>query len=316
MEMNRAPAGSRRIWMAWAVLGLAGVPACAVAAAAAWPARAVRILVAYPTGGVSDQVARALAQQLAGQLGVPVVVENRPGAGGALAIESLARSEPDGHTLGFAAVTALTLHAQTNPTARPVMPVAGVMHTPVLVVGTPALRGATFMEMLAQARAQPESVRWATTGEGTTGHRVLEQVRRVSGTAITHVPYKGGGQQLNDALGGQFEVLSTNVAAPQLDAIRARRLKALAVGAPSRLPVLPDVPTLAELGFPQANLGSLFGLFTPPRTPPAVVERLNAEVNAALRQDSLRAQLLSVNNVPAEGSAADFAQQVARVTGR
>jgi tripartite-type tricarboxylate transporter receptor subunit TctC len=305
---------SRRRWLAWGLLGLSGP--WLGAAAGDWPTRPIRILLAYPPGGVSDQVARPLAQHLAEQLGVPVLVENRPGAGGALAIEALSRTDPDGHTLAFAAVTAVQLHANASPGAAPVVPVAGVMHTPVLVAGTPALEGSTLMEMLAQARARPGRIRWATTGEGTTGHLVLEQLSRASGTVMTHVPYKGGGQQVNDALGGHFEVLSTNVAAPQIEAIRAGRLKPLAVGSPARLPVLPEVPTLSELGFAQANLGSLFGLFAPPLTPPATVERLNAEVNAALRKETLRAQLLGINNTPAAGSAADFARQVARTPAR
>lgn len=269
-------------------------------------------MVVYPPGGVSDQVARTLAELLAQQLGVPVLVENKPGAGGGLAMDLLARGDPDGHTLAFGAITTLELMSANAGRRAPVTPVAAVMRTPVLVVGTPALRGNSFMEMVEQARSRPGAIRWATTGEGTTGHRVLQEVQRASGAGIVHVPYKGGGQQLTDAMGGQFEVLSTNVAALQLDAIKAGKLKALAVGAPTRLQVLPEVPTLADLGFPRANLSSVFGLFAPPRTDPARVTRLNAEVNAALREPGLRARLLEVNNLPLQGSAADFAALIAR----
>lgn len=283
------------------------------ARAQAWPVRPVRILLAYPPGGVSDGAARALAERLALQLGVPVVVENRPGASGSVAMDLLARSVPDGTTLGFAAITALRL---PRGAVIPVLPVAGVMHTPSLVVGTPALQAGTLAGMLEEARLREGGIRWATTGEGTTGHLVLERVRQASGAAIVHVPYKGGGQQVNDALGGQFEVLSTNVAAPQLEAIRAGRLKPLAVGAPARLAMLPDVPTLAEAGFPQANLGSLFGLFAPPGTPAAVVARLNAEVNTALRHPALRGWLIAMNNVPAQGMAEDFAAEIERAARR
>lgn len=316
MSTSRLPGSSRRRWMAWVLVGLSTSPICASGAPGEWPTRPVRIVVAYPPGGVSDQVARLLAQHLAEQLRVPVVVENRPGASGTLAIKFLSKAEPDGHTLGFAAITAVVLSANANPREVPVVPVAGVMHTPVLIAGTPALEGSTLTEVLAQARAKPGSIRWATTGEGTTGHLVLEHVSRASGTVITHVPYKGGGQQVNDALGGHFEVLSTNVAAPQIEAIRTRRLKPLAIGSPARLSVLPDVPTLSELGFVQANVGSLFGLFAPPHTSSLVVARLNADVNAALRKEGLRGHLLAMNNVPAAGSAADFARQVTHATVR
>ena len=280
------------------------------------PTRPIRILVAHPPGGVSDQVARGLAERLATQLGVPILVENRSGAAGTLAMRLLAGSAPDGHTLGFGAASAVSMLSaeagQGSAGPHRVTPVAGVMRTPMLLVGTPALQRRTFAGMLAQAREQPEGIRWATSGEGTTGHAVLERVRRASGATIVHVPYKGGGQQVNDAMGGHFEVLSTNVAAQQLEAIRAGRLTALAVGAPQRLAVLPEVATLAQLGYAEANLDSLFGLFAPPRTPPGLVDRLNAEVALALRDPVLRTKLLAVNNMPFEGSARDFARQMER----
>ena len=310
--MTRLPRVSRRDWLAALVLWLAGARAPGAAAQARrWPTRPVRLLLAYPPGGASDAVARALAQLLTEQLGVAVRVEHRAGAGGAVAIQALARATPDGHTLVFAAITALSRVPAADPNVLPVAPVAAVMQTPVLVVGTPALKAVGFREMLAQARTPAASIRWATTGEGTTGHRVLEVVRRASGASITHVPYKGGGQQINDALAGQFEVLSTNVAALQLAAIRSRRLQPLAVGAPARLAVLPDVPTLAELGYPQANLASLFGVFAPAGTPPAVIESINAAVGTALRDHRLRSRLLAIDNVPAQGSASDFTRQIA-----
>jgi len=246
-------------------------------------------------------------------LSVPVFVENRPGASGTLAMDLVARSAADGYTLGFGAATAVALLAsmgQRDGKTLPVTPVAGVMRTPVLVVGTSALQANTFTAMLAQARAESGGIRWATTGEGTTGHSVLERVRYASGAHIIHIPYKGGGQQLNDALGGHFEVLSTNVAPQQLEAIKSGRFTALAVGAPGRLPVLPDVPTLVELGFARANLDSLFGLFAPPGTPASIVARINAEVAVALRNPSLRTKLLAASNTPYTGSALEFAAQV------
>lgn len=286
---------------------------------ARWPVKPVRIVVAYPPGGVSDMITRKLAELLAARLGEAVVVENRAGASGTLAMEQVARSPADGHVLCFAAVTAVALMAasrQRGSGVLPVTPVAGVMRTPVLVAGTPALRARSFAEMLSLARARPGAVRWATTGAGTTGHTVLERVRRASNAQLVHIPYKGGGQQITDALGGHFEVLSTNVAPQQLEAIQRGRLTALAVGASARLAVLPDVPTLAELGFPEANLDSLFGLFAPPGTPAAVVQQLNHEVAAALRDPGLRGTLLAASNAPFAGSAADFLRQVQREAAR
>jgi tripartite-type tricarboxylate transporter receptor subunit TctC len=293
-----------------------------VLAAPDWPRGSLRILVAYPTGGVSDLVARALAEQLSAQLGVPVLVENRPGASGTLALEQLARSAPDGRTLAFAAATAASLlHApgrdeprQATPAA--VTPVAGIMRTPMLLVGTPALKAASFAGMLAEARRIPGGIRWATTGEGTTGHAVLQRIARAAGITIVHVPYKGGGQQLTDALGGHFELLSTNVAPLQLAALHEGRFKALAVGTQQRLPVLPDVPTFAELGYAQANLDSLFGLFAPPGMAPALVGRIHAAVSQALRSAPIHDKLVAAGSQPFEGSAADFALLVAQEANR
>lgn len=296
-----------------AVLALVAGPGFA-AAAEPWPTRPLRLIVAYGPGGVSDDVSRALAHRLGARLGVPVVVENRAGAGGGLAMQLLARAPADGHTLCFSAITPLTLQPVLGPVpydpVQDIAPVAAVMATPVLVLGTSALAARSMGALVEEAGRR--HLRWATSGHGTTGHLVLERVRIASGMRVTHVPYKGGGQQLNDALSGHFEVLSSNVAAQQLHYVRQGLLHALAVGAPTRLAVLPQVPTLAEAGFAQANVASLFGLFAPARTPVPVVERLNAEVNAVLQQPAMRERLLAVGNVPAGGSAQDFAQHIQR----
>lgn len=271
--------------------------------------------MAYPPGGISDQIARALAELMKSELGVAVVVDNRAGASGTIALDLLAKRAPDGYSLCFAAATAAALlaraaSARSTPLRTPV-PVAGVMRTPILVVGTRSLRADNFLQMIKTARERPGGIRWATTGEGTTGHAVLRRVGQVSGADIIHIPYKGGGQQLTDALAGHFEVLSTNVASTQLEDIASGRLVALAVGAPQRLDVLPRVPTLAELGYPDANLDSLFGLFAPSGMPNELVEKMHLAVATALAHPTLRDRLLEMNNIPFDGSTADFARLVA-----
>ncbi len=305
-------AGRRRLAMAVAAL----ISAAAVRATPVWPAQPLRIIVVYPPGGLSDGVARALAERLAQQLGVPVRVENRAGGGGSVGLQALARATPDGHTLAFSAISPLTLRPHLGPMGfdplRDVAPVAGVMFTPVLLVGTPAFTGHRFADLLSQARERPRALRWATSGVATAGHLVLEQVQAGSGIAVTHVPYKGGGQQLNDALGGQFELLSTNVAPAQLRHVEAGRLRPLAVGAPQRLDVLPPVPTFAELGLPRANIGSLFGVFAPGGTPAAVLERLNAEINTAIEMPDIRERLLAADNLPATADRASFVRHIAQ----
>ncbi len=298
-----------------ALLALAGTAAWRpLVAQPTWPTQALRILVVYPPGGLSDGVARSLAERLALQLGVPVRVENRAGGGGGVGMQALARATPDGHTLAFSAVSPLTLRPHWGAVGydpfRDIEPVASVMYTPVLLVGTPAFSGQGFADVLSQARERPEALRWATSGVATAGHLVLEQVQIGSGVAVTHIPYKGGGQQLTDALGGQFELLSTNVATAQLRHIEAGRFKPLAVGAPQRLDVLPQVPTFAELGLPHANITSLFGVFAPGGTPAALLDRLNAEINQAVQTPAIRERLLASDNLPASGGRSAFARRI------
>ncbi|OWQ88967.1 hypothetical protein CDN99_14705 [Roseateles aquatilis] len=285
-----------------------------------WPARPMHLIVAYPPGGVSDDTARALGQAIGIRLKVPVIVENRAGAGGLTALESLARAAPDGHTLAYCAISPLVFTpASSAPMGRhdfdphrDVVPVVSVMDTPVLVLAHPSFKPATFAAMLAAARAAPGRLRWATSGHATVGHMVLAQIRAAAGVDIIHVPYKGGGQQLTDALGGHFELLSSNVAAQQLQFVKQGRLKALAIGSPMRLPVLPDVPTLAELGFPDANLVSTFGLFAPRGVPEDRLRLINAVVNETLRQPDFQHRILDVSNLPTGGSQAAFAARIAK----
>jgi tripartite-type tricarboxylate transporter receptor subunit TctC len=280
-----------------------------------WPPRTIRFVVAYPVGGVSSGVARLLAQALERHLGSTVIVDHRPGAGGTLAMDQVARSAPDGATLCFSAITPLTLapwlgRVPYDP-VRDIVAVFPVMATPVLVLGTEALMADSLASMLMLARKMPGQIRWATSGPGTTGHLVLERVAAASGTVITHVPYKGGGQQINDALGGQFEVLSSNVAATQLRLVREGRLKPLAVSGAERVEALANVPTLAELGFPEANQVSVFGLFAAGATPSALVDRINEALSVAWQDPALQRHLSETHNLPLGGNAKAFQHLIA-----
>ena len=300
-----------RSCVGFALTAMAGL---AAAQAPAIP-RTVRLVVAYPAGGVSDVVARALGEQLAAQLGTTVIVDNRAGASGAIGMDAVAKAAPDGATLGFSAISPLVLspHLGKLPfdPLKDIAPVASVMYSPVLLIATPASKAKDFRGLIDAAKAYPGAVRWATSGSASLGHIVLEQLHAAAGVDITHVPYKGGGQQLTDALGGQFEILSSN-ASPTLSAhIQSGKLRPFAVGAPARLESLPQVPTLGELGFNAANISSLFGVFAPAATPPALIERYNAEINKALASPELRAKLTATDNVPTGGTAAAFAKEIA-----
>ncbi|KQU84135.1 ABC transporter substrate-binding protein [Variovorax sp. Root318D1] len=294
---------------------VAGAALCAAAAGAQGQPKTIRLIVAYPAGGVSDVVARALGDKLATQLGTIVVVENRAGASGAIGMDAVAKAAPDGATLGFSAISPLVLspHLGKLPfdPQKDIAPVVSVMYSPVLLIATPASKSKDFRALVADAKAQPGAVRWATSGPASLGHIVLEQLRAAAGVDITHVPYKGGGQQLNDALGGQFEILSTNASPTLTSHIQSGKLRPLAVGAPARLESLPQVPTLGELGYNAANINSQFGVFAPAATPPALVAKYNAEINKALASPELRAKLTATDNVPTGGTPAAFAKEIA-----
>lgn len=291
------------------------LPSVLAQQSSSWPSKPLKIVVAYPPGGVSDVVARALAEQLAGRLGVPVLVDNKAGASGSLGVGLVAKSAPDGYTLAFSAISPLTLSPHLGKSAfdpvKDIAPVASVMYSPVLIAATSALKEGDLKHLLETARARPGAMRWATSGPASLGHVVLEQIRAAAQVDITHVPYKGGGQQITDALSGQFEVLSVNTSSAVLQHIKAGKLRPLAVGAPARLGNLAAVPTLAELGYPAANLSSHFGILAPAGTPATIVNRLNGEINAILSTPAMRERLLAAECVLELASPTEFAQLIA-----
>jgi tripartite-type tricarboxylate transporter receptor subunit TctC len=283
--------------------------------AQAWPARPLRVIVPYPPGGVSDLVTRAFGEKLAASLGQPVIVENKAGASGTIGMDALAKAQPDGYTMAFSALSPLTLSPFVAKVPydpeRDFTPVASVMVSPVLLLATPAASARDFRELITRARDWPDTIRWATSGQASLGHLMLEQVQAAAKVRMVHIPYKGGGQQISDALGGQFEVLSVNAGPVITEHVKAGRLRPLAVGAPRRLASLPQVPTLAELGYPAANLSSQFGFFAPANLPLRILDRINGEINKALETPEVRNRLLASENVPTGGTAREFARQVA-----
>lgn len=290
---------------------LLGLPA----AAQTFPAKPVRVIVVYPPGGTSDAVARLLAEKLAPALGQQVVVENRGGAGGAIGIDAMAKSAPDGHTVAFGAISPLTLlpHVGKVPydALKDVVPLASVMYSPVYLLATPAFAGKDFAAVVAQAKAKPGALRVGTSGIATLGHLMVEQLR-IAGLDLVHVPYRGGGQVITDAAGGQFELFTANPSPGVNAMLQQGRFRILAAAAPKRLAALPEVPTLTELGYPDSSYTSHFGFFAPANTPESALRRLHAEINAALALPGVAERLTKLDNVVAPASMADFARVVQR----
>lgn len=285
------------------------------AGAQTFPTKPVRIIVVYPPGGTSDAVTRLIAEKLAPALGQQVLVENRGGAGGAIGMDAMAKSPPDGHTLAFAAISPLTLlpHVGKVPydALKDIAPLASVMYSPVYLLATPAFAGKDFADLVAQAKAKPGTLRAGTSGIATLGHLMVEQLR-IAGIDLVHVPYRGGGQVITDAAGGQFELFTANPSPGVNTMLQQGRFRILAVAAPRRLAALPAVPTLTELGYPDSNYTSVFGLFAPARTPEAVLKRLHGEINAVLALPDVAERLAKLDNVVAPASMEQFAQLVRR----
>lgn len=299
------PLTRRQLLLAGA--SLAALPA-GTAMAAPWPTQPLRLIVPYPAGGVNDVVARLFGERLARTLGQPVVVDNKPGAGATIGMAELAKAH-DQHTLAFGAISPLTLNPYLMKVAydplTDILPVASVMYAPVYVMATRALQAQRFEDVLRQAKtAQGVSV--ATSGYGTLGHIMVEQLIRATGGRFVHVPYKGGSQLITDAAGAQFDLLLANPFGPINALIAQGKLRVLATTGPQRAASFPQLPTLGELGWDKANLTSLFGFYAPKGTEAAVVARLNAAINQLLRSQDMRQRLLQLDNVPLPLSAEAF----------
>ncbi|MBQ0130851.1 MAG: tripartite tricarboxylate transporter substrate binding protein [Comamonas sp.] len=301
--MNTAhpsPLSRRHVLLMGAALAGSSLPGMAQAQQRAWPAQPLRIVVPYPAGGVNDVVARMFGDVLAKTLGQPVIIDNKPGAGATIGMGELAKAHDD-HTLGFAAISPLTLNPYlmkvTYDPLQDIQAVASVMYAPVYVMASSAFKGKTFADVLAQAKtAQGVSV--ATSGYGTLAHIMVEQLIRATGGNLVHVPHKGGSQLITDAAGAQFDLLLANPFAPVNALIDQGKLRVLATTGPQRPKAYQQVPTLGELGFDKANLTSLFGFYAPSSMPAEVVQRLNTAINQILLSPAMQQRLRQLDNVP------------------
>lgn len=289
--------------------------ACATAAAQGYPEKTVTLVVAFPAGGATDPTARALAARMSELWKRPVIVLNRPGAGGNVGAESVARAAPDGYTL-LVGTTALTisrsLYARLGyDLLKDFAPVAQATIAPNLLVVHPSLPARSIKELLALARARPGDLISASAGVGTSNHLSLVQFTSLAGVNITHVPYKGAAPAVAVTVGGHAHM--TFAPAPaSLSLVKANRLRVLGVTTARRFSVLPDVPTIAEAGVPGYELTSWVGLLAPAATPPAVAARIHATLLESLRAPDVRNVLLKSGAEPLGNSPEEFAQALRR----
>jgi tripartite-type tricarboxylate transporter receptor subunit TctC len=274
-----------------------------------FPNRTIRLVVPFSPGGSTDGISRHLAQKLTVALGQPMVVENRPGAGGTLGTDLVAKSKPDGYTLLFVATsTAINQALFTNlpyDTMKDLDPVIHLVNLSGILVVHPDLPVRTVPELIALARAKPGSLNYASAGNGTTLHLAAEMFNALAKTEITHVPYKGSGPALTDLIGGRVQMMFANMPGT-VQHVRAGRIRVIAVTDEKRSPVFPEVPTVAESGVPGYRATGWFGIMAPAGTPREIVERLNAELNKALRTPELTEFMRNEGAELAGGTPQDF----------
>jgi tripartite-type tricarboxylate transporter receptor subunit TctC len=289
--------------------GAAALPAMTrVASAFDYPRRPVHLVSTFPAGGSNDIVARLLGQWLSERLGRPFVIENRPGAGGAVGSEVVVRASPDGYTLllvGPSAAINATLYDNLSFNfIRDIAPVASISREPLVLVVNPSVSVRTVPEFIAYAKANPGKLSMASGGNGSLPHVAGELFKFMASVDMVHVPYKGAAPAVTDLLGGQVAVFFAPLSS-SLEYIRANKLRAVAVTTATRSVALPDIPTVAEF-VPGYEATAWYGTGAPKNTPPEIIERLNKEINAGLADPKIKERLADLGSVPMPMSVAEF----------
>ena len=300
-------------------LGATLVLALAVAgpvAAQGYPAKPIRLVAPSTPGDAPDVIARMVADKLSIALGQQVVVENRPGAGGVVGSEIVAKALPDGYTLimgnaGSHGINAAVYSKLPYDIQRDFAPVSQIALAPNIFVVNPDIPAKSIPEFVAYAKARPGQLAYASGGNGSSAHMSMELLKSMAGIELIHVPYKGSSPALTDVMAGQVAVMSVNMP-PAVPLVKAGKLRALAVTTRTRSPLMPEVPTVAESGLPGYETVAWFGVLAPAGTPKEIVNRLSVEIAKIARSPEMRERLVSLGAEPVGGTPDEFAAVIAR----
>jgi len=293
--------------------------AAAVASAGEYPDHPIRVIVSVPAGGGVDTVTRIVTDKMRAALGQPLVVENKPGVSGSLAAETVFKAEPDGYTLLASQPAPITtapfLYKSLNYDPAQLIPVAIMSHVPNVVLVRKDFPAKTVPELIAYAKANPGKINYASQGIGTTSHTTAELFQSITGTKLTHVPYKGTAPAVNDLLSGNVDLMF-NELATSIELNKSEQARILAVTVKQRVPSLPNIPTLEELGIHGCISDTWHALTAPPKTPPEIVGKLNGAANAAMRDPGLIERFAALSIGPGGGTPAEASAFVKEETQR
>jgi tripartite-type tricarboxylate transporter receptor subunit TctC len=297
-----------------AALGALALLLAGGAWAQAYPTKSIRLVVPFPAAGTTDILAREVAQRLSVSFGQSVVVDNRPGAAGNIGSDMVAKSAPDGYTLlmgtvGTHAINPSLYAKMPYNHVKDFVPIVLVAGVPNVLEVTPSLPVNSVADLIKLAKEKPGQLNFASSGSGTSIHLSGELFKTMTGVDMMHVPYKGSAPALTDLMGGQVQLMFDNLPS-SLAQIKAGKLRAIAVTSAQRSPALPNIPTIAESGLPGFEASSWFGLLAPAGTPPAIVARVNADVNEWLQTAEAKEKLLAQGAIPAGGTPEQFAAHI------
>ncbi|MEG0920479.1 MAG: tripartite tricarboxylate transporter substrate binding protein BugE [Comamonas sp.] len=301
---------NRRLCLAMALALGSG----AAMAADAYPSKPIRLIVPFAAGGTTDIIARVISEPLAKALGQPVVVDNRGGGGGTVGAAEAARAQPDGYILSIATVSTTATNPAVNPkmpydVQRDFVPIINIAATPNVIAVHPSFPAKDFKGFIAELKKNPGKYSFSSPGTGSIGHLLMEMVKVESGVSVVHIPYRGAGPALNDTVAGQVNMIMDNLPSA-LPFIKEKRLNAIVVAAPGRVPGMEDVPTFKEVGLPVVNRSAYYGIVGPKNLPKEIVDKVNAATRKALEDPAVRKRIEDTGSVILGNTPAEFAQQM------